>query len=85
MVKEPLVYLEQYEVKEEGRQLEFVKETLLLQMDGTTPFNIGHLDNTLDFFSEISIAMNGQALLINMNYQNKSLIFDVQTGKMIVE
>jgi hypothetical protein len=54
-------------------------------MDGTTPFNIGHLDNTLDFFSEISIAMNGQALLINMNYQNKSLIFDVQTGKMIVE
>jgi hypothetical protein len=30
MVKEPLVYLEQYEVKEEGRQLEFVKETLLL-------------------------------------------------------
>jgi|LauGreDrversion4_2_1035121.scaffolds.fasta_scaffold406330_1 hypothetical protein len=54
-------------------------------MDGTTPFNIGHLDNTLDFLSEISIAMNGQALLINMNYQNKSLIFDVQTGKMIVE
>ncbi len=54
-------------------------------MDGTTPFNIGHLDYAPEFLSEISLAINGQALLINMNYQNKSRIFDVQTGKMIVD
>ena len=54
-------------------------------MDGTTPFNIGHLDIATEFLSEMSLAINGQALLIDMNYENKSRIFDVQTGKMIVD
>ena len=86
MVKEPSVYLEQYEVKEDGRQLEFIKETLLLQIDGTTPFKVGHLDYAPELLSEMSLSINGQALLINMSFeQKKSIIFDVQTGKMIVE
>ena len=84
MVKKPSVYLEQYEVKEDGRQLEFVKETLLLQKDGSS-FNIGHLDDAPEFLSEISLSINGQALFINNNDANKSMIFDVQTGKLIFE
>jgi hypothetical protein len=57
----------------------------LLKADGTTHFNIGHLDYAPEFLSDISLAINGQALLINMNSDNKSRIFDVQTGKMILE
>lgn len=84
MVKKPSVYLEQYEVKEDGRQLEFVKETLLLQKDGSL-FTIGHLDYAPEFLSQISLSINGQALFINNNDANKSMIFDVQTGKLIFE
>lgn len=53
-------------------------------MDGS-PFNIGHLDDAPEFLSEISLSINGQALFINNNDANKSMIFDVQTGKLIFE
>jgi hypothetical protein len=53
-------------------------------MDGS-PCNIGHLDDAPEFLSEISLSINGQALFINNNFANKSMIFDVQTGKLIFE
>lgn len=55
-------------------------------MDGTTPFKVGHLDYAPELLSEMSLSINGQALLIKRGYEHKkSIIFDVQTGKMIVE
>lgn len=52
------MYLEQYEPREDGRKLEFVREVVLADKDGK-PFSMGSLAEATEFILEISFATNG--------------------------